>query len=274
MTVACTRAKCSIDGCDNDAFARGLCCSHYGRERRAGRIESYRRTNIVCHGRCSIDGCDGPNFGRGLCRSHNRRAVNVGDLPGAPTCSAMTRTGVSCTRSATAGGMCGYHRSRVGVPRAARSYERRSHDRRRINCNGYVLLWRPGHPEAFAAGEAFEHKVVASDFIGRKLEKHENVHHRNGDKTDNTVGPCLTSTECRCSNRHNLELWSTSQPSGQRVADKLRWAMEIVDLYGSRHLVEEWRSQDVAVVGQELRRDFCRAHHEMAMKEGDAETHG
>jgi len=31
------------------------------------------------------------------------------------------------------------------------------------------------------------------------------------------------------------ELWSTWQPAGQRVADKLRWAYELVAIYGPLH---------------------------------------
>ena len=30
----------------------------------------------------------------------------------------------------------------------------------------------------------------------------------------------------------NLELWSKSQPHGQRVSDKIVWAKEILALYG------------------------------------------
>ncbi len=98
---------------------------------------------------------------------------------------------------------------------------------------GYVYLFQPGHPNATDQGRVAEHRYLMSELLGRPLLKVENVHHRNGVKDDNTVdGPLKSDPETGRLYSGNLELWSTSQPSGQRPGDKVKWAREIIALYG------------------------------------------
>jgi len=55
---------------------------------------------------------------------------------------------------------------------------------------GYVLIWKPGHPNAKAGRRkayVYEHRLIMAEHIGRPLEKHEYVHHRNGIKDDNRI---------------------------------------------------------------------------------------
>ena len=58
---------------------------------------------------------------------------------------------------------------------------------KRIIGHGYVLLWRPTHPEAMRGGYVREHRMIMSDYLGRKLNRGEVVHHKNGSKTDNRL---------------------------------------------------------------------------------------
>jgi hypothetical protein len=95
-----------------------------------------------------------------------------------------------------------------------------SKPRRWINANGYVVLnQQHAHPNADRRGQILEHVKVMSATLGRPLLPGENVHHKNGVRDDNRP--------------ENLELWVVSQPSGQRPADLVAWALEVIDRYGS-----------------------------------------
>jgi hypothetical protein len=77
----------------------------------------------------------------------------------------------------------------------------------------YIVTYRDGRRVSKQA----EHRLVMEHILGRALFPDETVHHRNGVRSDNEPS--------------NLELWSSWQPAGQRVEDKITWARQILDRY-------------------------------------------
>lgn len=75
------------------------------------------------------------------------------------------------------------------------------------------------------ARRVLEHRYVMEQHLGRLLVDDENVHHINGVRNDNRL--------------ENLELWSSSQPPGQRVADKVAWAIEMLRRYSPESLSDD-----------------------------------
>lgn len=213
-------AVCSVTGCDRPTDTRGMCQAHYLRWRKDGDPHPERpiRQTMPIAGPCLIGECPNPRIARGYCSPHYQRWMRHGDpLGGGPV--QRYRAGgpcavEKCERVARSKGMCGMHFARLrkhGDPHHVRVIKGSVH------AGGYHYTSAPHHPNASKHGWVATHRLVMAAHLGRPLLPGEEVHHRNGDRLDNRL--------------ENLELWSTSQPKGQRVSDKLAWARELIATY-------------------------------------------
>lgn len=140
-------------------------------------------------------------------RPYARRSVREGNCkhPG------------GCPNPIQANGLCNMHAQRVwskGDPGPVESL-RAKNGEGSLDPSGYRVVTVDGK-------RMLEHRYVMEMMLGRPLLKPETVHHKNGQRADNRP--------------LNLELWSHSQPKGQRVEDKLAWAREFIALYGETQL--------------------------------------
>lgn len=195
---------CSEENCDLPHKALGLCDTHYNRSLRSG------------YGVCSLETCDALAFNKttGLCAKHYTQ-----DLKGLE----LMATGQSCRFEGCPGralihggyrGWCLGHKNQIiaGQDSLTPLKPRRDTGGWRVNSDGYVVCKIPKTSKVL-----LQHRVVMEEHLGRSLLPWENVHHINGVRDDNRI--------------ENLELWSKSQPPGQRVEDKANWAIEILKLY-------------------------------------------
>jgi hypothetical protein len=204
------KENCKVQGCERPQKSRQLCMMHYARLRKNGDPEVRSVNAHTKPTECSIAGCDKHPFGAGLCHTHYRKSS------GQRACSVE-----GCGRRHEARGLCEMHYERLrihGDPLRGRPNRLNVGDRF-VGPEGYVrLVVGKGEFCADSAGIAREHRYLMAKEIGRDLLPSENVHHINGVRDDNDLS--------------NLELWSSSQPSGQRIEDKVEWARQILETYG------------------------------------------
>jgi hypothetical protein len=175
---------------------------------------------------CSLENCEQPNRANGYCSNHYTKFKKWGDPlagPGSGRKIQYTHCMVeNCEKKHTAIGLCQSHyRSfRTFLDRHKEPIDWQSYSN--IVHKGYVDVYAPSHPMASKSGIVKEHRLIMEKIVGRYLERHENVHHKNGNRADNRP--------------ENLELWSVKQPKGQRVEDKIQYAIEILEQYAPEKL--------------------------------------
>lgn len=252
---------CAVEGCLKSVFSKQLCQAHYAAQNKGKALN-----------KCSQENCHRPVSHSKLCVAHNRQLAKVGDVnlltpirekrvagEPAPECSytgcgrqatgtrmllceahyqqykkgqelrpvrerlkvqSATCRAPGCNRKPKRKNLCDAHISRferggeeaLALPIGYKGM--RDFSKKQINKSGYVVVW-----DRTRTKNVLEHRLVMEEFLGRELTDEETVHHINGSRVDNRI--------------ENLELWSTSQPPGQRVEDKVSWALELIAKYGA-----------------------------------------
>ena len=215
---------CEVEDCNRSAYSRGLCEPHYRRRLRTGRVsDDVPIGERPKSGTCMADRCDRVATERGLCHGHYLRLIRNGSIDDERPLDRRVNgqcTVPDCRNQATSRGHCTTHRRRLrttGSVQADIPVKRVAGDGH-IN-HGYRVVPVPRELRPLTSGRRteFEHRLVMAQMLGRALTSHESVHHRDGDRLNNRP--------------ENLELWSRFQPSGQRVADKVAFAVALLEAY-------------------------------------------
>lgn len=219
-----TDNTCAVEGCGRAPYGRkDLCEAHYRRQRRTGDLDEARAIGETTTKPCMVSNCANISTERGLCHGHYLRLIRLGDVreerPLGRRVNQMCEVG-QCDRPAYGRGLRSPHLARqrskgdilADVPIRSVGGQGYIH-------HGYRVVPVPPEDRWLVGGRTndLEHRYVMAKMLGRPLTTDESVHHRSGDRLDNRPG--------------NLELWARWQPAGQRVADKLRAALELVEKY-------------------------------------------
>lgn len=196
--------KCKMQGCEGTTqnAGKGFCRTHYMQAYRGALAEDgsllrapHRVRSYGPGAHCAAEGCTTRPRSNDLCIKHYQQ-WKAGTLPDASIVrmvdAAVTRCEISdCNVRAASRGMCPIH---------ARRFESGIIDEEGTKLRdpslrpgrgwvgkqrGYRKIMMKDHPNADRYGYVLEHRLVVEKMLGRYLESHEIVHHKDGVRDNN-----------------------------------------------------------------------------------------
>lgn len=171
---------------------------------------------------CSFDKCNKKVYAKILCQSHYKmqlRGEQLKPLRSREASRPKTCSFDKCEKPHKGNGLCSghnYQMKKFGSLKELKTNHPGEWGQWYVNGSGYLMRTKTVNKVRISQ---LQHRYLMEQKIGRPLLDNENVHHINGIRTDNRL--------------ENLEIWVSSQPSGQRVKDLVDWAKDILERYGN-----------------------------------------
>lgn len=193
---------CSVDGCEQPINSRGLCVNHYHRLLRGADLNTpIKKWSPYPKGAtCSVEGCGRRPRRNWLCDTHSKRSESGLDLtipirePNRRYAPGETCSVERCDRKPVGRGFCKTHYWRFhrgqDLNTPVRTPLKPLGEGRWRAPGGYVLTIVPADTPGARKKNGgcyfmLEHRYVMQRTLGRPLLPKEQVHHRDGDKTNN-----------------------------------------------------------------------------------------
>ena len=208
---------CKFEGCGRKHQSLGFCDTHYQQLRKTGEtweIGNRKRKKRIC----KFEGCENIHRAGGFCHSHYRQMRETGKtwVIGSKQEKRICKF-KGCDRFCVGSELCDahYRQLRKTGKLMEINYRTRKLGETFVNNGGYIV-------EKIGLGKkgwVLQHRLFMEKKIGRPLEKHETVHHKNTIRDDNRI--------------ENLEIRHLSDhPPGGSLDDMMRYWLEKIRKYG------------------------------------------
>lgn len=123
--------------------------------------------------------------------------------------------------------------------------------------NGYIVFYKAGHPLAGKDGMVYEHRVVASDKLGRWLNPSEFVHHLDGNRANNSPDNLILVDNSTHMGFHRIKISHPCKTCGMETLNDVycsrvctRMGRRVVERPNREELLDELSKSSFEAIGR------------------------